>query len=202
MGARATLLLALIACRGPQTPSNASPCEGASLDLLAAIASPACRTTEQEADALRAALEDPAKTPLRVEASLIGDDRVELRIINTGASAATLPLFVHSTVDTFATRAGDKHLTAPAPEWPAGFAFDVGRMTSKIVLPPAGVARARMRITPKIATADVSGCPPNAKCAPDVQTSPLSPGSYELEIGTPLYASRADLVAKLACTKR
>ena len=172
------------------------------MDLLAAIASPACRTTEKEADALRAVLEDPAKTQLRVAASLVGEDRVEVRIVNTGASAATLPLLVHSALDAFATRAGRMHLTAPEPEWPSGFAFDVGRMTSKIVLAPSGVARARVRITPKIVTESVGHCPPEAKCPPETDESGLPPGSYELTIGTPLYASRADLVAKLPWTKR
>lgn len=69
---------------GPLGSSSASPCEGRTVNLLAAIADPRCRITEDEADRLREVLEDPARTPLRVDAVMTDRALRQLAIINTG----------------------------------------------------------------------------------------------------------------------
>ena len=113
----------------------------------------------------------------------------------------TLPLFVHSHVDAFPAQAGSLTLTPPVPAWPAGFAFETGRMLAKVVLPPGGRAWANVRLdlaSLTVTSNDMRDCPPNAKCAPKVvQRGPLPPGTYFLRFKTPLYAARADLEARV-----
>ncbi len=187
----------------PAPTPGRSACEGARLDLLAAIADPSCRIGEDEASALRAVLEDPAQAPLRVEAEALADGRVRVRIRNTGSATQRLPLLVHSHLDSFSAKAGDRPLAAPRPAWPAGFSFETGRMLVKIVLPPAGVAEATVEIDPQLVGYERGHCPPNAKC-PEVTVAKgrLPPGEVRLRLRTPLYSIRADLVAEVAWKAR
>src|SRR5262249_55135977 len=135
------------------------------------------------------------------QAADLGAGRVEITITNTGAAAQSLPLLVHSALDTFPTTVDGKALAAPTPDWPNGFGFDTARMLVKIVLPPAGVARATLRIDPTFVSREAHACPPEAKCAPDVvQSGTLPPGVHTLKIRTPLYSIRSELEATLAFT--
>lgn len=180
----------------PTGTATQSPCAGPRLDLLAAIADRRCRIGEDEADELRKVVEDPARARLRVDATPIGDDRVLVRIRNQGATALAVPLFVHSAVDAFPATADDRPLAAPVPSWPEGFSFDTGRMLSKVVLPPGGVADATIRIDPRVVSETPPPCPPNAKCAPGTAVvGRLRSGHYVLRIRTPIYSGRDDLVA-------
>lgn len=186
---------------GAEPPRADGACEGSPLDLLAAIANETCRVSEEEGDQLRDVLEDPAKAPVSVEASHLGGGRVRVRITNRGSAPLALPLLVHSALDTFPTRADGRPLSAPIPEWPTGFSFDVGRMLVKVTLPPSGYAEAVVRIEPTLVSHEVGDCPPNAKCAPTlVEHGPLGPGDHELRLRTPLYSIRSDLEATIRLT--
>jgi len=182
----------------PGAGANASPCEGAQLDLLAVLANAACRISEDEGNALRNVLEDPGQAPLEVAAESLPDGRVRVRIRNAGKAPLTLPFLIHSALDNFSVRAGQRQLAPPRPDWPAGFAFEHFRMLSKLVLPPGGSAAATLSIDPEIVTHEVRNCPPNAKCAPTtVSRGRLPPGETPLTIRTPLYSIRADLAAQI-----
>ncbi len=179
--------------------ASASPCEGDELDLLAVLANAACRIGEDEGSALRNVLEDPSQAPLEVAATALPDGRVRVRIRNTGKTALSVPLLIHSALDNFSVRAGQRQLAPPQPDWPPGFAFEHSRMLSKLVLAPGGSAEATLRIDPEIVTHEIRNCPPNAKCAPTtVSRGRLPPGETSLTIRTPLYSIRADLAATLA----
>jgi hypothetical protein len=177
--------------------ANPSPCEGVQLDLLAVLANAACRISEDEGSALRNVLEDPSQAPLEVAAESLPDGRVRVRIRNTGKAPLSLPFLIHSALDNFPVRAGQRQLAPPRPDWPAGFAFEHFRMLSKLVLPPGGSAEATLRIDPEIVTHEIRNCPPNAKCAPTtVSHGRLPPGETPLTLRTPLYSIRADLAAQ------
>jgi hypothetical protein len=93
-------------------------------------------------------------------------------------------------------------LSAPEPDWPPGFSFEVGRMLAKIVLAPGGVARATMRLDTSVVSQEPGHCAANEKCAPEVvPRGTLPPGTYTLSIRTPLYSIRGDLEAKLLWTQ-
>ena len=191
----------------PSVPATAessgavSPCEGASLDLLAVIADRACRISEAEADRLRKLLEDPALTSLRVDADVRNDRLEQMSIVNTGSATATLPLLVHSHLDTFPVMAGSLTLEPAQPAWPADVSFETGRTLVKLVLPPGARAVAKVQLEfadLTVVSSDVSKCPPDAKCAPQkVVRGPLPPGTYTLRLRTPLYAIRQDLEARV-----
>lgn len=190
----------------PPTPTAdaaaaADPCAGASLDLLATIANPACHISENEGDALREVLEDPKRTPLRVEAELRSDRSVLVRIVNTGSSAETLPFLVHSHLESFPVRAGKQALAAPEPGWPKGFAFPTGRLLAKVGLPPGGKTEAVIRLKETVVVHETPKCPPNAKCGSrPVEKGSLAKGKHTLSIRTPLYSIREDLTAELHWT--
>lgn len=179
-------------------PAPDSVCSGPALDLLAAIASPECRIDEAEADRLRQALGGPETVPLTLGATHVGGARVRVRIVNASMSTVTLPLFVHSEVDAFPTRAGPRPLAPPLPDWPSGFSYETGRMLAKVTLPSTGYADATIVIDARTAWTAPGDCPPNAKCPAQVRGgAPLAPGEYELSIGTPVYSSRGDLTARV-----
>jgi hypothetical protein len=183
--------------------SNAGRCEGKTIDLLAAIADPACRILEADADRLREALEDPAKTPLRIDAVVTQGALRQLSIVNTGSSPAELPLLVHTHLDAFPAKAGSLVLAPPEPAWPPGTKLETGRTFAKVVLAPGGRAFANLRLhfeNLTVVASVVPDCPPNAKCAPRLERRPLPPNTYTLRFRTPLYASRADLEARLRWT--
>lgn len=186
----------------PVAPASAAgPCEGPHISLTAAIANASCRISEDEADRLRDVLEDATKAPLKVDAVALADGRVKVRITNTGGAPQSLPLLVHSHLDNFDVSVKAQRLSPPEPDWPAGFRFETGRMLTKIVLPPGGVAEATLRIQTKIVSQEYRNCPPNAKCAPTtVEKGQLPPGKHQLSIRTPLYSIRADLAATLGWT--
>jgi hypothetical protein len=191
----------------PSVPATAessgavSPCEGASLDLLAVIADRACRISEAEADRLRKILEDPARTSLRVDADVRNDQLVQMSIVNTGNATATLPLLVHSHLDTFPALAGSLTLEPAQPAWPANISFETGRTLVRLVLPPGARAFAKVQLEfaqLTVVSSDLGKCPPDAKCAPQkVVRGPLPPGTYTLRLRTPLYAIREDLEARV-----
>jgi len=186
----------------PVAPAGtAGPCEGPHLSLTAAIANATCRISEAEADQLRDVLEDATRAPLKVEAVVLPDGRVKVRVTNSGSAPQSLPLLVHSHLDNFQVSVKGQRLSPPEPDWPPSFRFETGRMLSKIVLPPGGVAEATLRIQTKIVSEEYRDCPPNAKCAPTrVEKGQLAPGKHALAIRTPLYSIRADLTATVDWT--
>lgn len=177
---------------------RAMSCEGKQLSLLAAIGNAQCGISEDEATLLRQSLEDPAQTPMRVDATVLADGRIRFRIHNLASTSKTYPVFVHSNLDNFTVTTSGKRLAPPSPEWPAGFQFETGRMLRKITLPPQGVAEATLRIDPTVVEQRSGRCPPNAKCPPDtVTTGPLPRGKHLLTIRPPLYCIRSDVEASV-----
>jgi hypothetical protein len=181
----------------------ASPCEGRAIDLLAAIADPACRIPEAEAGRLREALEDAAKTPLRIDAMVAQGSLRQVSIVNAGSTPAVLPFLVQPHLDAFPAKAGALVLSPPEPAWPGGANFETGRTFAKVVLAPGGRAFANVRLhfeNLKVVDSDVRDCPPDATCAPRSEQRPLPPNTYTLRFRTPLYASRDDLEARVRWT--
>ena len=166
------------------------------MDLGQAIHDASCVfTDETKADALRQDYERrfSGSSPA-VEGSLLPDGTIELRIMNRGATALVLPLFLSQAVDTFAvtvSRQGRQHrlpsATLIAPSGTADWGLS-GRNFARIVIAPNGLAFVRLTIDPTVVEDSLAGCPPNAKCAASRSTKgPLPSGAWTLAIELPIY---------------
>jgi len=167
--------------------------------MLAAIASPGCRIEQGELYRLKELLDAPPPPPIKVEAAALDARRVDVRIVNVGATPVALPFFLHSELDAFPAKANDRMLHGASPTWPAGFAHPSSGLYAKIELTPGGVAHATVEIDPHVIQMRPPNCPPNAKCSEErVEVGLLPAGQYTLTLGTPLYSSREDLRASLS----
>lgn len=160
-------------------------CTGAKVDLAAALASGRCATSSGDAKALRAAYEANAAAggALVQEAKRAEDGRVELRLVNRGTAPVALPLSYHPKIPAFVVLADEAkgkelyELATPkldVPEDEAGAA-----RFARIVLPPSGVAVARIAIDATIVRrVDKRDAGAGAKVPPR-----LGPGLWTLHIG-------------------
>lgn len=142
----------------PPAIDAATPCDGALVDLAAAISDPACAITSAIAKSTRAVFEiaeDAGKSALEQRAVRLDDGRVEVRLVNKGTSPAALPLSWHPKIPAFVVLADnpkDKtiyELEAP----PLAIDLDGGPRTARfarVTIAPGGFAFARIAIDPKI----------------------------------------------------
>jgi hypothetical protein len=136
---------------GPIDPA----CSGTAIDLARVIVDAKCATTSSVAKTLRARYEASPSKALRQEAKRADDGRVEVRLVNGGATAIAVPLSWHPKIAAFLVLADDdKERGVYELEPPR---LDVAREASsnaprfaRILLPPGGVAFARVAIDPKV----------------------------------------------------
>lgn len=136
----------------------AASCSGPAVDLAAAISDPTCAITSRIAKSTRAVFEiaaDAGKHSLKQEAVRLEDGRVELRLVNHGTLATTVPLSWHPKIPAFIVLADSVkekaiyELEAP----PLAVDLDGGPATARfarVTIPPGGHAFARIAIDPKI----------------------------------------------------
>lgn len=171
-------------------------CSGHDLELENVLYAPACTLPEEELRPLEATHAVP---PPKIDASMLPDGRVVVRLTNVGAAPLTLVFGDHSAVETFPVRAHPKArpnvklslVGAQADFPPAGEGLGVGWHYARIVLDPGGSVSVRLTIDRRVQEQDYAGCPPNAKCAPNVRIGgPIGSGSYVLHVGLPLHVPR------------
>lgn len=192
---------------GPVEPA----CSGPEVSFAAAVVEPRCAIGSARAKVLRAALEqDGGKAlTLRQEATVEGEGRLTVRLVNTGHASLTLPLSWSAKLPSFTVLAEDERHSiyelAPARFEPAGGGGAAGERAhfARIVLPPGGKAAATVTVDPTIAKvlrsateAGAEACPDGASCA----GSKLPRGRYVLHVGELLTDVEAGPPARVTWT--
>jgi hypothetical protein len=166
----------------------ATPCSGSAIELAAAISEPACAITSGIAKSTRAVFEiaeDAGKHALKQVAVQLDDGRVEIRLVNEGTLASSVPLSWHPKIPAFivlADNAKEKviyELEAP----PLAVDLDGGPSAARfarVTIAPSGYAFARIAIDPKILKRAGSG-KANADAGPT--PAKLGDGEWTLHIG-------------------
>lgn len=177
-------------------------CTGAEIDLTALLFDRRCAIGSSAAKRMSSALEDAAARPvLRQQAKLLGEDRVELRLVNDGLAPVALPLSWHPKVSMFTALAEDEpnraiyELEAPRLELPEAAAGHTGARFARIVLPPKGVGVARVTVTNVVTKRIAPSCEAGT-CAP----AKLPPGTYVLHVGELLADVEAGAPAEVKWT--
>lgn len=171
----------------------ATACSGSPIDLAAAIGDPTCAITSGIAKSTRAVFEiaeDAGKTTLRQEAVRLDDGRVEIRLVNKGTSATSVPLSWHPKIPAFivlADSAKEKviyELEAP------GLAVDLdgGPATARfarVTIPAGGYAFARVIIDPKIVKRAGRAAAKDVDAGKDAGALPakIGEGKWTLHVG-------------------
>jgi hypothetical protein len=135
-----------------------TPCSGSAIDLAAVVSEPACAITSGIAKSTRAVFEiaeDAGKHSLKQEAVRLDDGRVEIRLVNKGTLASSVPLSWHPKIPAFIVLADNAkeraiyELEAP----PLAVELDGGPVTARFAratIAPGGYAFARIAINPKV----------------------------------------------------
>jgi hypothetical protein len=165
-------------------PAADTPCEGASLSLVALLFDARCAVSERDWKGLVSAPRDGGALP-RQEARRDGD-HVVLSLVNRGAEPITLPMqaiFGRPDLAPFSVYAeDDKHAAYELAPPSAGEVADTDLRhvhRARIVLPPGGEASVTLTIDPTVAGRIAPECSDAAPCT----ERRLPPGHYTLYVG-------------------
>jgi len=185
-------------------------CAGREIELTAVLADARCAISSTVAKQLRARLErDGGRLPFKQEATLLGEGRVRMRLLNIGDVPLVLPLSFHAKLPSFTAFAEDaEHHTvyelgaprfdpmpAPPPATVPGAAGGNGPRFARISLAPGAAASAVVVIDTAVVQRIDPPCEAGTCAGPS-----LAKGSYSLYLGELVTDVEAGPPARLAWT--